>query len=67
MSVRLLKPVVIEQGQNFTIRAGSKTIGTGVFTTINKNLTEIEREHLLIGKKKREKLAQKAQEVKGKK
>lgn len=55
MILKLIKPVVVEQGQRFTMRAGAKTIGTGVFTTVHKDLNEDEREDLLIGKKKRAK------------
>ncbi|KAF2359476.1 Transcription factor GTP-binding domain [Trinorchestia longiramus] len=55
MLFRFIKPVVVEQGQRFTIRCGNKTIGTGVFTAINKDLNDDEREDLLIGKKKRAK------------
>ncbi|XP_045608228.1 elongation factor Tu isoform X2 [Procambarus clarkii] len=53
--IRLMKPMVLEQGQRFTLREGNVTIGTGVFTNINKNLTEDERQLILEGKKGREK------------
>lgn len=55
LKLKLIKPVVVERGQRFTIRSGAKTVGTGVFTNICKNLTEDEREDILIGKKKRAK------------
>ena len=55
MTLKLIKPVVVEQGQRFTLRAGAKTVGTGVFTSMNKNLTEEQRTDLMIGKKKRAK------------
>lgn len=47
--------MVLEQGQRFTLREGSFTIGTGVFTKVNKNLTEEERMFVQEGKKYREK------------
>lgn len=53
--IRLMKPMVIEKGQRFTIRSGTVTLGTGVFTTINKPLSEDERIELTEGKKKRAK------------
>ncbi|KAK8387312.1 hypothetical protein O3P69_018120 [Scylla paramamosain] len=53
--IRMFKPMVLEKGQRFTLREGSVTIGTGVFTTINKPLNEEEKTMLLEGKKYREK------------
>lgn len=47
--------MVLEKGQRFTLREGSVTIGTGVFTNINKNLTEEEKLYIQEGKKYREK------------
>jgi len=55
MVLRFPKPLMLEKGQRFTIRNGPKTIGTGVFTQVLKNLTEDEREDIHLGKKKREK------------
>uniref|UniRef100_A0A2P2HZZ7 Elongation factor Tu, mitochondrial n=1 Tax=Hirondellea gigas TaxID=1518452 RepID=A0A2P2HZZ7_9CRUS len=54
---KLVKPVVVEQGQRFTIRLGPSTIGTGVFTTFKKNLTQEERDDMMMGRKKRAKKA----------
>lgn len=47
--------MALEQGQRFTLRDGSLTLGTGVVTKILPKLTEIERQNLTIGKKQREK------------
>lgn len=47
--------MVLEKGQRFTLREGSVTIGTGVFTNINKDLTEEEKTIIQEGKKYREK------------
>ncbi|KAK8749077.1 hypothetical protein OTU49_015662 [Cherax quadricarinatus] len=55
LSLHLLKPMVLEKGQRFTLRQGSITVGTGVFTNINKDLTEDERTAVQEGKKGREK------------
>lgn len=55
--LRLMKPMVAEQGQRFTLRDGSTTLGTGVITKINPRLTEAERLSLTEGKKAREKAA----------
>lgn len=51
--------MVVEQGQRFTLRDGSITLGTGVITKINNRLTEDERMALVEGKKAREKAAAK--------
>ena len=53
--MRLFKPMVLEKGQRFTLREGSVTIGTGVFTNINKDLSEEDRTGMMEGKKYREK------------
>lgn len=52
--------MVIEQGQRFTLRDGSLTLGTGVVTKVMQPLTERERLDLQEGKKAREKKAKKA-------
>ncbi|MPC12661.1 Elongation factor Tu, mitochondrial [Portunus trituberculatus] len=44
--IRMFKPMVLEKGQRFTLREGSVTIGTGVFTTLNKPLNEEEKTFL---------------------
>lgn len=55
--LRLMRPMVLEQGQRFTLRDGSLTLGTGVVTKVLKTLTEEERIALTEGKKAREKKA----------
>lgn len=59
LTLKLLKPMVVEQGQRFTLRDGTITLGTGVITKINARLTEDERTSLVEGKKAREKAATK--------
>lgn len=59
LRLRLLKPMVCEPGQRFTLRLGDLTLGTGVITKINNNLSEEDRLKLLEGKKAREKAASK--------
>lgn len=49
--MRLYKPCVLEQGQRFTFRNQTNTIGTGVVTKILPNLCEEERLALGDGKK----------------
>lgn len=51
----MLRPMVLEQGQRFTLRDGSTTLGTGVVTKTLKPLTEAERVDLMDSKKTREK------------
>lgn len=60
--IKMIKPMVINKGQRFTIRSPNTTIGTGVVTEILPNLTESERAELLLSRKKREKLAKKLAE-----
>lgn len=55
--LRMHRPMVLEQGQRFTLRDGVITLGTGVVTKLNKPLTETERLELVEGKKAREKKA----------
>lgn len=55
MVLKLLKPMVLEKGQRFTLRVASKTVGTGVITEVMKALSETERLSLTDSKKKREK------------
>lgn len=52
--LKLLRPMVLEQGQRFTLRDGHITLGTGVVTKILKPLSENERLALTEGKKARE-------------
>jgi len=53
--LRLLKPMVVEKGQRFTLRDGMLTLGTGVITKILPRLSEDERTEIQEGKKGREK------------
>uniref|UniRef100_A0A348G617 Elongation factor Tu n=1 Tax=Odontomachus monticola TaxID=613454 RepID=A0A348G617_ODOMO len=55
LELKLLKPMVCEKGQRFTLRDGSLTLGTGVITNTLKRLTDDERTAILEGKKQREK------------
>lgn len=55
--MKLIKPMVFDKGQRFTIRDGKVTVGTGVVTDIKKSLSEDERIDVLGGKKAREKRA----------
>ncbi|PNF28697.1 Elongation factor Tu, mitochondrial [Cryptotermes secundus] len=52
--LKLIKPMVLEQGQRFTLRDGALTLGTGVVTKVNPALTEKERISLVEGKKARQ-------------
>jgi len=53
--LKLIRPMVLEQGQRFTLRDGSLTLGTGVVTKTMVKLSEGERLELTEGKKAREK------------
>lgn len=53
----MMKPLVLEKGQRFTLRDGATTVGTGVVTKTLQNLTEQERVELTESKKSREKRA----------
>nr|WIM01384.1 elongation factor Tu [Limnephilus flavicornis] len=53
--LKLVKPMVLEAGQRFTLRNGVITLGTGVVTKILPRLDENARSTLLQGKKAREK------------
>jgi len=55
ISVKLLKQMVIEVGQQFTLRSGNNTVGTGKITKTLPNLTTEEKEFLSLSKKKKEK------------
>ncbi|KFM80808.1 Elongation factor Tu, mitochondrial, partial [Stegodyphus mimosarum] len=44
ITLKFIKPMVIEAGQRFTLRDGATTFGTGVFTKINPDLNELERD-----------------------
>lgn len=54
------RPIVIEQGQRFTLRDGGVTLGTGVVTKVLPPMTPLEREKFLKGRSKEEKLAWRA-------
>merc|ERR1712117_657007 len=61
MDLKLLKPMVLEEGQTFTIRDNNGTIGTGKVSKLHKNMTEEEFELITMNKAKRaKKLASKA-------
>lgn len=55
LHLKLMRPMVLEQGQRFTLRDGHMTLGTGVVTKIMPPLSETERLSLTEGKKAREK------------
>jgi elongation factor Tu len=57
MTLKLYKPMVLEQGQRFTLRDGSTTIGTGVVTKVLDNMTPEEVEKLKKGRNKKEREA----------
>jgi elongation factor Tu len=56
--------MVLEKGQKFTLRDGFVTLGTGVITSISKNMTETERQIVQEGRKGLEKRAKKAEAAK---
>ncbi|XP_023322227.1 uncharacterized protein LOC111696741 [Eurytemora carolleeae] len=55
MDLRLVKPMVLEEGQQFTIRDSAGTIGTGRVTSVYKNLTDEDKELMMMKKEKRAK------------
>lgn len=55
ITMKLLKPMIIEKGQQFTVRCGNATVGTGKVTELQPNMTPEEREFLTLSKKKQEK------------
>ncbi|CAK9798616.1 Elongation factor Tu, mitochondrial [Anthophora quadrimaculata] len=50
--LKLIRPMVCEKGQRFTLRDGMKTLATGVITNLLPSLHESERIALLEGRKK---------------
>ena len=62
ITFKLVKPMVAEVGQQFTLRCGKMTVGTGKITKALTNLTPDEREYLTLSRKKKEKMAAKAAE-----
>ncbi|RZF36544.1 hypothetical protein LSTR_LSTR010655 [Laodelphax striatellus] len=55
MTLKLIRPMVLEAGTRFTLRDGVQTAGTGVITKCLPKLTEDERLSLHDSKKRREK------------
>jgi len=55
MSLKLLKPMVLEEGQHFTIRDSTGTIGTGKVINIDSNLTDEDKKVMVMNKDKRAK------------
>jgi len=55
LELRLLRPMVLEKGQRFTLRDGNTTLGTGVVSEVLTNMTHDQRDMLSEGKKKRAK------------
>lgn len=53
--LKMMRPMVLDQGQRFTLRDGAVTLGTGVVTKTLKLMSEAERLTLTEGKKAREK------------
>merc|ERR1712071_480045 len=56
MNLRLMKPMVLEEGQQFTIRDSTGTIGTGKVTTIMGDLTDEDKQLMMMNKSKRAKV-----------
>ncbi|XP_076244042.1 elongation factor Tu [Calliopsis andreniformis] len=59
--LKLIRPMVCEKGQRFTLRDGGKTLATGVITNVLAPLTDNERMQILEGKKKLKKETENAQ------
>lgn len=55
MDLKLMKQMVLYEGQHFTIRDSAGTIGTGKVTAVHNNMTEEERELMMMNKDKRAK------------
>ena len=53
--MKLIKPMVIENGQQFTLRSGNFTLGTGKITQTLANMTQDEKDFLMLSKRKKEK------------
>jgi len=64
LNLKMLKPMVLETGQRFTLRNGPVTVGTGVVTKILPNLTQDVREKMAKGFRKLKKKAEEAQAAK---
>lgn len=59
LQLKLIRPMVLEKGQRFTLRDGFTTLGTGVITGMMKSMTEAERQLMIEGRKGLEKKAKK--------
>lgn len=57
MTLKLRRPVVVEQGLRFTMRDGSTTVGTGVVTKVLPPMSVEDRKKLERGRTRREKEA----------
>lgn len=57
VTIKMRKPIVVEQGLRFTLRDGGVTLGTGVITKVLPPMTPAEREKYLKGRNKEERLA----------
>jgi elongation factor Tu len=57
LTLKMRKPIVLEQGQRFTLRDGTTTLGTGVVTKILPDLTPDELTKLEKGRTRREREA----------
>lgn len=57
LNLKLMRPMVLEHGQRFTLRDGNITLGTGVVTKVLPLLSEHDRLALTEGKKARDKKA----------
>lgn len=55
LTIKLMKPMVLQQGQRFTVRDNKGIIGTGVVTKVKDPLTRDERLDLFVQKKLRAK------------
>ena len=51
--------MVMDKNQQITLRAGNNTVGTGKITEIKAVMTPEEKEWLMMGKKKRDKIIEK--------
>ncbi|KAG9510417.1 Elongation factor Tu, mitochondrial, partial [Fragariocoptes setiger] len=54
VTIKLRKPVVLEQGLRFTLRDCGVTLGTGVVSKVLPNMTAAEKEKLIKGRNKQE-------------
>merc|ERR1711997_422022 len=56
ITLKLLKPMVAEVNQQFTLRFGNNTVGTGKITKTHPLMTPEERDYLTMSRKKKDKL-----------